>query len=30
FPADKVNITEFINLMENGYLLKNEVISLLS
>ncbi|EER7875877.1 Tir chaperone family protein, partial [Escherichia coli] len=26
----KVNITEFINLMENGYLLKNEVISLLS
>ncbi|EET3242722.1 Tir chaperone family protein, partial [Escherichia coli] len=27
---DKVNITEFINLMENGYLLKNEVISLLS
>ncbi|EFN6764719.1 Tir chaperone family protein, partial [Escherichia coli O45:H11] len=25
-----VNITEFINLMENGYLLKNEVISLLS
>ncbi|EEQ7968721.1 Tir chaperone family protein, partial [Escherichia coli] len=29
-PADKVNITEFINLMENGYLLKNEVISLLS
>ncbi|EET9098716.1 Tir chaperone family protein, partial [Escherichia coli] len=28
--ADKVNITEFINLMENGYLLKNEVISLLS
>lgn len=30
FPADKVSITEFINLMENGYLLKNEVISLLS
>ncbi|ENE0218554.1 Tir chaperone family protein [Escherichia coli] len=30
FPANKIDITEFTNLMENGYLLKNEVIRLLS
>ncbi|WP_113639902.1 Tir chaperone family protein [Escherichia albertii] len=30
FPADKIDITEFTNLMENGYLLKNEVIRSLS
>ncbi|PSX48197.1 T3SS chaperone CesF [Escherichia coli] len=25
FSADKIDITEFANLMENGYLLKNEI-----
>ncbi|EEX9360986.1 T3SS chaperone CesF [Escherichia coli] len=30
FPADKIDITEFANLMENGYLLKNEIIRSLS
>ncbi|EPY8571424.1 Tir chaperone family protein [Shigella flexneri] len=30
FPTDKIDITEFTNLMENGYLLKNEVIRSLS
>lgn len=30
FPKNKIDITEFTNLMENGYLLKKEIIKLLS
>ncbi|EHU07627.1 chaperone CesF [Escherichia coli DEC1B] len=30
FPKNRVDITEFTNLMENGYLLKKEIIKLLS
>ncbi|KDY41970.1 putative type III secretion system, chaperone for EspF,LEE associated [Escherichia coli 2-427-07_S4_C1] len=30
FPKNKIDITEFNNLMENGYLLKKEIIKLLS
>ncbi|HFP0530955.1 TPA: molecular chaperone CesF, partial [Escherichia coli] len=29
-PKNKIDITEFTNLMENGYLLKKEIIKLLS
>ena len=30
FPKNKIDITEFTNMMENGYLLKKEIIKLLS
>ncbi|EED0405894.1 molecular chaperone CesF, partial [Escherichia coli] len=30
FPTNKIDITEFTNLMENGYLVKKEIIKSLS
>nr|AAL06374.1 unknown [Citrobacter rodentium] len=27
FPANKIDITEFTNLMENGYIIKKEIIN---